>query len=32
MEELEFQAHLQLLVGNVKGLPEEEIEKLRKFS
>ena len=32
MEELEFQAHLQLLVGNVKGLPEDEMKKLRKMS
>ena len=32
MEELEFQAHLQVLVGNVEGLPEHEIEKLRKMS
>lgn len=29
MEELEFQAHLQLLAGNAKCLPDEEIEKLR---
>jgi len=32
MEELEFQAHLQLVVGNVPGLPKEEIQKLRKMS
>jgi len=32
MEELEFQAHLQLVVGNVQGLPREEIQKLRKMS
>jgi L-fuculose-phosphate aldolase len=31
MEELEFQAHLQLVVGNVNGLPKEEIHKLRKM-
>jgi L-fuculose-phosphate aldolase len=29
MEELEFQAHLQLVVGNVKGLPGEEVHKLK---
>jgi len=32
MEELEFQAHLQLVVGNVHELPKEEIQKLRKMS
>jgi len=31
MEELEFQAHLQLVVGPVTGLPREEISKLRKM-
>jgi L-fuculose-phosphate aldolase len=31
MEELEFQAHLQLIVGKVHGLPREEIYKLRKM-
>ena len=31
MEELEFQAHLQLIVGKVHGLPREEIHKLRKM-
>ena len=29
MEELEFQANLQILAGNVKGLPESEIKKIR---
>ena len=28
MEELEFQANLQILVGKAKGLPEEEIKKI----
>ena len=31
MEELEFQAHLQLVVGNVDGLPDEEISKLKRM-
>jgi len=31
MEELEFQAHLQLVVGNVEGLPREEIYRLRRM-
>ena len=32
MEELEFQAHLQLIVGsNVNGLPREEINRLEKM-
>ena len=31
MEELEFQAQLQLLVGRAKGLPKAEVEKLRKM-
>lgn len=31
MEELEFQAHLQLLAGNAKGLPKEEVDRLRKM-
>ena len=31
MEELEFQAHLQLVVGDVRGLPKEEVIKLRKM-
>jgi len=31
MEELEFQAHLQLVVGNVQGLPRDEIYKLRRM-
>lgn len=31
MEELEFQAHLQLVVGNVEGLPREEVYKLKKM-
>jgi L-fuculose-phosphate aldolase len=30
MEELEFQAHLQLIVGNAVGLPREEVYRLRK--
>ena len=29
MEELEFQAHLQIMVGRAKGLPRSEIEKIR---
>ena len=29
MEELEFQAHLQLVVGAADGLPKAEVEKLR---
>ena len=29
MEELEFQARLQMLVGRCKGLPKAEVEKLR---
>jgi Ribulose-5-phosphate 4-epimerase and related epimerases and aldolases len=29
MEELEFQANLQILAGNVKGLPKSEIDKIR---
>lgn len=31
MEELEFQAHLQLVVGKVEGLPREEVYRLRKM-
>ena len=31
MEELEFQAQLQLLVGRAKGLPKAEVEKLRRM-
>ena len=31
MEELEFQAHLQLVVGNVNGLTREEVHKLRRM-
>jgi len=31
MEELEFQAHLQLVVGKVEGLPKEEVQKLRRM-
>jgi len=31
MEELEFQAHLQLVVGKVEGLPREEVQKLRRM-
>ena len=31
MEELEFQARLQMLVGRCKGLPKEEVEKLSKM-
>ena len=31
MEELEFQAQLQLLVGRAKGLPKTEVEKLRRM-
>jgi L-fuculose-phosphate aldolase len=31
MEELEFQAHLQLVVGNVTGLSREEVYRLRKM-
>ena len=31
MEELEFQARLQLLVGRCKGLPKEEVEKLKRM-
>ena len=31
MEELEFQAQLQLMVGRAKGLPKAEVEKLRKM-
>jgi len=31
MEELEFQAHLQLVVGNVEGLSKEEVQKLRRM-
>jgi len=31
MEELEFQAHLQLVVGNVQGLPRDEIYRLRRM-
>ncbi|MDR3283010.1 MAG: class II aldolase/adducin family protein [Candidatus Methanoplasma sp.] len=31
MEELEFQARLQLLVGDAEDLPEKEIAKLRKM-
>ena len=31
MEELEFQAHLQLVVGNVPGLPREEVYRLKKM-
>ena len=31
MEELEFQAHLQLVVGNVNGLPREEVNKLKRL-
>jgi L-fuculose-phosphate aldolase len=31
MEELEFQAHLQLVVGNVHGLPRDEIYRLRRM-
>ena len=31
MEELEFQAHLQLVVGNVPGLPRDEIYRLKRM-
>ena len=31
MEELEFQAHLQILVGRAKGLSRSEIEKIRSM-
>lgn len=31
MEELEFQAHLQLLAKHARGLPRAEFEKLRKM-
>ena len=31
MEELEFQARLQMLVGRCKGLPKDEVEKLSKM-
>ena len=31
MEELEFQAQLQLMVGRAKGLPKAEVEKLRRM-
>ena len=31
MEELEFQAQLQLLVGDVDDLPADEIEKLSRM-
>lgn len=31
MEELEFQAHLQLMVGSAAGLPREEVVRLRKM-
>ena len=31
MEELEFQARLQLLVGDVEDLPADEIEKLSRM-
>ena len=31
MEELEFQAHLQILSGDAKELPPDEVEKLRRM-
>ncbi len=31
MEELEFQAHLQILAGNAEGLPADEVQKLREM-
>ena len=31
MEELEFQAKLQMLVGRCKGLPKDEVERLSKM-
>ena len=31
MEELEFQAKLQMLVGRCRGLPKDEVEKLSKM-
>ena len=31
MEELEFQAHLQLVVGNVNGLPRDEVYRLKRM-
>jgi L-fuculose-phosphate aldolase len=31
MEELEFQAHLQLVVGNVHGLSREEVYRLKRM-
>lgn len=31
MEELEFQAHLQLLAKHSRGLPRDEVEKLRRM-
>ncbi|MCL2785897.1 MAG: class II aldolase/adducin family protein [Methanomassiliicoccaceae archaeon] len=31
MEELEFQAHLQLVVGNAAGLPRDEVYRLRRM-
>lgn len=31
MEELEFQAHLQILAGNAEELPMSEIMKLREM-
>ena len=31
MEELEFQAHLQILAGNAEELPADEIQKLREM-
>ena len=31
MEELEFQARLQLMVGNAEDLPADEVEKLSRM-
>ena len=31
MEELEFQAQLQLMIGRAKGLPKAEVEKLKRM-
>ena len=31
MEELEFQAELQMLVGRCRGLPRDEVEKLKRM-
>lgn len=31
MEELEFQAHIQVVLGNVNNLPMEEIKKISRM-